>query len=129
VAIDLDTLADPRFRVNNGTPRPITVHQSLIDDHFDLLVRFLAVTLRAADWAVQYPERLREILTFETAGTDEAVDQAYGRLHEGCTRPWTKTGWPCSTSRRSSSSPMAFSMRISRWPTGWTRARWRRRWH
>jgi ABC-type nitrate/sulfonate/bicarbonate transport system substrate-binding protein len=83
VAIDLDTLADPRFRVNNGTPRPITVHQSLIDDHFDLLVRFLAVTLRAADWAVQYPERLREILTFETAGTDEAVDQAYGRLHEG----------------------------------------------
>jgi hypothetical protein len=27
VAVDLDALPDPRFRVNNGTPRPITVHQ------------------------------------------------------------------------------------------------------
>ncbi|HEX7856934.1 MAG TPA: ABC transporter substrate-binding protein [Sphingobium sp.] len=83
VAIDLDALPDPRFRVNNGTPRPITVHQSLIDDHFDLLVRFLAVTLRAADWVVAQPNRLREILEFETAGSPGAVDQAYAHLHKG----------------------------------------------
>jgi ABC-type nitrate/sulfonate/bicarbonate transport system substrate-binding protein len=83
VAVDLDALPDRRFRVNNGTPRPITVHQSLIDDHFDLLVRFLAVTLRAADWIAEAPERLRAILEFETAGSAGAVDQAYARLHEG----------------------------------------------
>lgn len=83
VAIDLDALPDRRFRVNNGTPRPITVHKTLIDEHFDLLVRFLAVTLRAGDWAVAQPNRLREILEFETAGSAEAVDRAYVRLHEG----------------------------------------------
>ena len=83
VAVDLDAIADPRFRVNNGTPRPITVHQSLIDNHFDLLVRFLAVTLRAADWVVEQPDRLREILEFETAASPEAVNKAYAKLHEG----------------------------------------------
>lgn len=83
VAIDLDRLPDRRFRVNNGTPRPITVHQSLIDDHFDLLVRFLAVTLRAADWVAEQPDRLRDILAYETDGSADAVDQAYARLHEG----------------------------------------------
>ena len=83
IAIDLDALPDPRFRVNNGTPRPITVHQSLLDDHFDLVVRFLAVTLRAADHVAEQPERLREILEFETAGTPAAVDQAYAKLHAG----------------------------------------------
>ncbi|GLT00554.1 monooxygenase [Sphingobium jiangsuense] len=83
VAIDLDALPDRRFRVNNGTPRPITVHQSLIDDHFDLLVRFLAVTLRAADWVARQPNRLREILEYETEGSADAVDRAYAHLHEG----------------------------------------------
>jgi ABC-type nitrate/sulfonate/bicarbonate transport system substrate-binding protein len=83
VAIDLDALPDPRFRVNNGTPRPITVHQSLLDEHFDLVVRFLAVTLRAADWSAEHPDQLREILEFETAGSAAAVDQAYAKLHEG----------------------------------------------
>lgn len=83
VGVDLDNLPDKRFRVNNGTPRPITVHQSLIDDHFELLVRFLAVTLRAADWVAAEPDRLREILQFETSATAGAVNQAYARLHEG----------------------------------------------
>lgn len=83
VAVDIDALPDRRFRVNNGTPRPITVHQSLLDDHFDLLVRFLAVTLRAADWVAAQPDKLREILAFETDGSAAAVDQAYARLHEG----------------------------------------------
>lgn len=83
VAIDLDALPDRRFRVNNGTPRPITVHQSLIDDHFDALVRFLAVTLRAADWIAEAPDRLRDILAYETDGSAAAVDQAYAKLHEG----------------------------------------------
>ncbi len=83
VAVDIDALPDRRFRVNNGTPRPITVHQSLLDDHFDLLVRFLGVTLRAADWVAAQPDTLREILAFETDGSAAAVDQAYARLHEG----------------------------------------------
>ena len=45
VGIDLDKLPERRFRVNNGTPRPITVHQDFIEQHFDLVVRFLEQTL------------------------------------------------------------------------------------
>lgn len=77
VGIDLDQLPERRFRVNNGTPRPITVHQSLIDDHFDVLVRFLDQTLRAADWAADNREGVQKILQEETRGSDGAVAAAY----------------------------------------------------
>jgi len=78
VGVDLDALPDKRFRVNNGTPRPITVHQDLIDNHFDHLVRFLAATLRAADWAADHVDELRTFLGSETRGTAESVIAAYG---------------------------------------------------
>ncbi|PWB80908.1 MAG: monooxygenase [Methylocystaceae bacterium] len=77
VGIDLDELPEKRFRVNNGTPRPITVHQSLIDDHFDLLVRFLEQTLRAADWARDNLDAVRKVLQSETRGSADAVATAY----------------------------------------------------
>ncbi|MCU1721814.1 MULTISPECIES: ABC transporter substrate-binding protein [unclassified Pseudomonas] len=81
VGIDLDQL-EPRFRINNGTPRPITVHQSLLDDHFDLVVRFLAQTLRAAEWAKDNREGLLRILQDETRAGAEGVDEAYrGDFH------------------------------------------------
>ncbi|MGF6589880.1 ABC transporter substrate-binding protein [Pseudomonas sp. 2835] len=82
VGIDLDQIADPRYRINNGTPRPITVHQSLLDDHFELVVRFLAQTLRAADWARDNRDGLLRILQDETRAGAEGVDQAYrGDFH------------------------------------------------
>jgi hypothetical protein len=33
VGIDLDGFPDRRTRVNNGTPRPITVHNSFLENH------------------------------------------------------------------------------------------------
>src|SRR5690606_37000763 len=33
VGIDLDQLPGREFRINNGTPRPITVHEDLIEHH------------------------------------------------------------------------------------------------
>ncbi len=77
VGINLDHLPERRFRVNNGTPRPITVHQSLIDDHFDVLTRFLYQTLRAADWARDHLADVRGVLQSETRGSAEAVAEAY----------------------------------------------------
>ena len=77
VGIDLDALPDRRHRVNNGTPRPITVHRDLLENHFDLLVRFLAQTLRAADWAAAHRDEVRAILQQETQAGDDAVASAY----------------------------------------------------
>ncbi|MCE0916935.1 ABC transporter substrate-binding protein [Pseudomonas sp. NMI760_13] len=82
VGIDLDALPDPRHRINNGTPRPITVHQSLLDEHFDLVTRFLAQTLRAADWAAGNRDALNGILEDETRAGSQGVAEAYrGDFH------------------------------------------------
>jgi len=77
VGIDLDALPDRRWRVNNGTPRPITVHQDLLDNHFDLVVRFLERTLAAAEWAKTNQSKVREVLQGETRAGAEGVARAY----------------------------------------------------
>lgn len=77
VAVDLDATADRRFRVNNGTPRPITVHERLLAEHEDVVVAFLAQTLRAADWAAGHPDEVRAILAHETRSGSTGVDRAY----------------------------------------------------
>lgn len=82
VGIDLDLIAAPRYRINNGTPRPITVHQSLLDNHFDLVVRFLAQTLNAAEWAANNRAGLNAILEEETRAGSAGVAEAYrGDFH------------------------------------------------
>ncbi|MFD0691069.1 ABC transporter substrate-binding protein [Actinomadura fibrosa] len=82
VAVDLDAHPDPRTRVNNGTPRPITVHERLLDERPDLVVAFLEQTLRAADWAAGNLDGVREILARETRSDAEGVATAYrGDFH------------------------------------------------
>jgi 2'-hydroxybiphenyl-2-sulfinate desulfinase len=77
VAIDLDKLPERRFRVNNGTPRPITVHEHLLEHHYDVVVRFLRQVLRAADWAKSDLGRVYEILGKEIGATPEGLAAAY----------------------------------------------------
>ncbi|MFF1869741.1 ABC transporter substrate-binding protein [Kitasatospora herbaricolor] len=77
VAVELDAAPDRRARVNNGTPRPVTVHQRLLDEHPDLVVRFLTVLLEAADWAAGSPAEVARILQAETGAGAEGVAGAY----------------------------------------------------
>jgi ABC-type nitrate/sulfonate/bicarbonate transport system substrate-binding protein len=77
VAVELDDLPDRTHRVNNGTPRPITVHQDLLDARPDLVDRYLAVLLRAADWAADHPGDVTRILGAETGAGPEGVTGAY----------------------------------------------------
>ncbi|MBC3839863.1 ABC transporter substrate-binding protein [Streptacidiphilus sp. 4-A2] len=77
VGIDLDAAPDRRARVNNGTPRPITVHQGLLDEQPELVARFLAVLLEAADWAREHPAGLARILGAETGAGAVGVAGAY----------------------------------------------------
>lgn len=78
VGIDLDAFPELSSRVNNGTPRPITVHEDFLDNHFDLVVRFLYQTLRAAEWAKTNLKGVREILESETRSGEDGVATAYG---------------------------------------------------
>jgi len=66
--ININTLTDPLLRVNNGTPRPITVDRAFLDRHPDIVVRYLAVLLRTAAWAAANPEDVRTLLAGENGG-------------------------------------------------------------
>ncbi|WP_043628984.1 ABC transporter substrate-binding protein [Nonomuraea candida] len=77
VGLDLDAVPDRRARINNGTPRPITVHQRLLDEHPEVVTRFLAVLLRAADWAAGHPAEVARILGAETGAGAAGVAAAY----------------------------------------------------
>jgi len=77
VGIDLDAFRDKKYRVNNGTPRPITVHEDLLTNHFDIVARFLAQTLRAADWAKSNLSAVHDILQAETYSAGSGVKTAY----------------------------------------------------
>jgi len=77
VGVDLDVYPSRMTRINNGTPRPITVHEYMIEEHFDLVVRFLDQTLRAADWAATNLPALRRILAQETLAGPAGVMSAY----------------------------------------------------
>lgn len=84
VAIDLDATDTRRLRVNNGTPRPITVHQELLDTRPDVVIGFLAQSLRAADWAAGDLDGVRAVLQRETLSGPEGVVAAYGEdFHRG----------------------------------------------
>lgn len=84
VAVDLETATDRRGRVNNGTPRPITVHGDLLDHRPELVVGFLAASLRAADWAADHLDDVRTVLARETFSGPEGVTAAYGDgFHRG----------------------------------------------
>ena len=93
VGIDLDKIVDPKYRVNNGTPRPITVHEDFIENHFNLVVRFLEQTLRAAEWAANHAEDVLKILSDETRGSREATIKAYGNSFHKTLYPSLSDEW------------------------------------
>ncbi|WP_067687243.1 ABC transporter substrate-binding protein [Nocardia jejuensis] len=78
VAVDLDATDTKRLRVNNGTPRPITVHQELLDTRPEVVIGFLAQSLRAANWATGNLDGVREVLQRETLSGPAGVTAAYG---------------------------------------------------
>ena len=84
VAIDFDAFPDRRLRVNNGTPRPLTVHQALLDSRPEWVVGFLAETLKAADWAASHPEAAQAVVAQETRAPVAQIVTTYGaQFHLG----------------------------------------------
>jgi sulfonate transport system substrate-binding protein len=78
--ININAHPDPLIRVNNGTPRPITVDRPFLEKHPDLVVRYLAVLLRTADWAEHHPRESAELLIPESGGFSlEDVWASHGR--------------------------------------------------
>jgi len=77
VVVDIDALPIEQ-RVNNGTPRPLTVHAELLERRPEWVIDFLALTLAAADWASANRDEVISILSRETKATSRGVADLYG---------------------------------------------------
>lgn len=64
---------DPRIRINNGTPRVLTVDAALSEQRPDLVLRLLEVVARAGRWAEQNPDETLRFIAREIATPEEAV--------------------------------------------------------
>jgi ABC-type nitrate/sulfonate/bicarbonate transport system substrate-binding protein len=78
VVYDLVTNPDPNVRVNNGSPRTLTVDKKLLDEHPDYVVRILKRVLQAGKWAHTHQRDALEYVAKETHSTPESVAKAYG---------------------------------------------------
>jgi ABC-type nitrate/sulfonate/bicarbonate transport system substrate-binding protein len=78
VVLDINSHPDPVIRINNGTPRPITVDRNLAIQNEELVARYLAVLLRTAEWAKTHRGEVIEAVAAETNTTPQDVADAYG---------------------------------------------------
>ncbi|WP_439626870.1 ABC transporter substrate-binding protein [Shinella sp.] len=75
--VDIDALPI-RDRVNNGTPRPITVHADLLEKRPELVIAFVSATLRAGAWVGENHDRVISIVCKETGATRDFAEATYG---------------------------------------------------
>lgn len=78
VVLDISRHPDPLVRIHNGTPRPITVHQTLLDRYPDITARFLARIVAIEQWAADHPAETLAYIGRETRGGEPWIRQAYG---------------------------------------------------
>ncbi len=69
---------DPYVRINNGTPRPLTVSQYLLDHHPDVVRSLLRQVVLAGEWALSNREATIRLLARETGWAESWVRYGYG---------------------------------------------------
>lgn len=75
--IELGFHPDPAVRTGNETPETLTVSGSLARQRPDLVARWLARTLAAADWAASHRAEVASIVADEVGVPREWVDAGY----------------------------------------------------
>lgn len=78
--VDLGQHPELLVRVNNGSPRPVTVDRRTALERPDLVARYLSVLIRAADWATDHPVEVTAIVANEVDQTRDDVRTAYGPI-------------------------------------------------
>lgn len=70
---------DAKIRINNGTPRPLTVDAKFAEERPDLVTELVATVSRIADWAETHPEETVRFIAREIGVSEEAVRVANGK--------------------------------------------------
>jgi ABC-type nitrate/sulfonate/bicarbonate transport system substrate-binding protein len=69
---------DPKIRINNGTPRPLTVDTRFLDEHFDLVTSLVATVGQVAAWAEAHPSDAVRLIANEIGVGEDAIWAANG---------------------------------------------------
>jgi ABC-type nitrate/sulfonate/bicarbonate transport system substrate-binding protein len=64
---------DPAIRINNGTPRTLTIDGWLAEERPDLAARLVRLVARAGAWAAEHPEETLSFVAREILTSEEAV--------------------------------------------------------
>ena len=88
--VEFGSHPDPAVRVNNGTPRTVTAAARLLEERPEVVARYLATLLDAADWASANGNELTRVLASESGGDAASARRAYGdaRLHPDLRDDW-----------------------------------------
>ncbi|CDN52253.1 ABC transporter substrate-binding protein [Neorhizobium galegae] len=69
---------DAKIRINNGTPRPLTVDARFLDEHFDLVTDLVQTIGRVAAWAEANPDNAVRLIANEIGVGEDAIWAANG---------------------------------------------------
>lgn len=83
VVIDLGKFPDRLLRINNGTPLALTASGALIEERPDLVARWLANVIEAAEWAKTHHDETFRIVAAESGVAEEIAREAYGEKLPG----------------------------------------------
>lgn len=75
---DIGFHPDPYVRINNCTPRPLTVSQSLLDHHPEVVRALLTQVVLAGEWAGTHQKAALTMVARETGWTESWARYAYG---------------------------------------------------
>lgn len=78
IVADLGFHPDPFVRISNCTPRPLTVNANTIDEHPEIVARFLQRVVDAAAWARSHPDETATWIARETGWSERLVRQSFG---------------------------------------------------
>jgi len=83
IIVNIGFHPDPLLRIGNGTPRPLTINQGLLERRPELVRRLLGRIVAAGEWAAAYPEQTIDLIGRETGWTRNWIRYAYGnKVHE-----------------------------------------------
>ncbi|OVZ60169.1 MULTISPECIES: ABC transporter substrate-binding protein [Pigmentiphaga] len=77
IVVDIGHHADRRVAINNGTPNVLSVSGELVRTRPDLVARYLAQVLRAAQWAREHRAEAAGIIAREVSVVEEWVPAAF----------------------------------------------------
>lgn len=79
VIANINQHPDPYVRLNNCTPRPLTINSWLLENYPHLVDCLLLQTYLAAEWAQHHPEETLTLLSREVGWAENWIHYAYGR--------------------------------------------------